>query len=209
MLAVIPFIYAAAQAQKFDLGELARKNALSVANRTISPITEGPKSGIRFSGQEGDGVAWINGIEFSNGTVEMDLRGKDVLQQSFIGLAFHGSTGDSLEAIYFRPFNFRATDSTRHSHAVEYVFHPAFPWDRLRREHPGVYEKEIPNAPDPNHWFHVKITIAYPQVTVYVNGDPRPCLVVTELSTRRLGKLGLWVGNNSDGDFANLQLTHQ
>jgi hypothetical protein len=195
------------QNQTFDLGAMVRNHGLSVSNRTVSAIRDGQISALRFSAHEGDGVAWIDGISFSDGTVELDIRGKNVLQQSFVGLAFHGNSPDSLEAIYFRPFNFESADSVRHAHAVEYVFEPDFPWERLRREHPGVYEQPIKNAPDPDQWFHVTIRIVYPQVSVYVNHDKTPCIEVKELSTRQRGKIGLWVGNNSDGDFANLQIS--
>jgi hypothetical protein len=44
-------------------------------------------------------------------------------------------------------------------------------------------------------------------VKVYVNGNPEPCLSIDKLNDRKTGKIGLWVGNGSDGDFANLQIT--
>src|SRR5215831_1455974 len=87
---------------------------LTVSNRELTPFVENDKKGIRFSEHEGDGVAWLDGVSFSNGTVEIDIKGKDVLQQSFVGVAFHGVDEKTLDAVYFRPFNFRATDSVRH-----------------------------------------------------------------------------------------------
>ena len=44
-----------------------------------------------------DGVAYLQGIEFSNGTIELDVRGKDVQQQSFVGVAFHGVDGTTYD----------------------------------------------------------------------------------------------------------------
>ncbi len=76
---------------------------ITVQNRTITPLNDGKRQGIRFSAQAGDGAAWLNGVRFSNGTIELDIRGKDVAQKSFVGIAFHGMTGDSLESVYFRP----------------------------------------------------------------------------------------------------------
>jgi hypothetical protein len=52
----------------------------------------------------------------------------------------------------------------------------------------------------------VKIIVKSPQIIVFVNGNQEPSLIVEKLNTRASGKIGLWVGNNSDGDFANLQI---
>ena len=46
-------------------------------------------------------------------------------------------------------------------------------------------------------------------MTVFVNGNQEPSLTIEKLNTRKTGKIGIWVGNNSDGDFANLQITPQ
>jgi hypothetical protein len=46
-----------------------------------------------------------------------------------------------------------------------------------------------------------------PKVSVYVNDAKTPALVVTELGDLTHGPVGVWVGNNSNGHFANLRLT--
>ncbi|HMH32622.1 MAG TPA: hypothetical protein VK543_06300 [Puia sp.] len=212
-LTIIPLLLTAlslrGQQNAVDLYQLAQTGGITVQHRVGTPLNDGKMKGLRLSAQEGDGVAWLSGISFANGTIELDIRGKDVLQQSFVGIAFHGVSRDSLEAVYFRPFNFRSTDSVRKAHAVEYVFHPDFPWEKLRREHPGQYEKPIDPPPAADQWFHVKIVVHHPEVKVYVNGNATPCLVVQELNMRRDGKIGLWVGNNSDGDFSGLTINNQ
>ena len=131
------------------------------------------------------------------------------MQQSFVGIAFHGVNNETLDAIYFRPFNFRSTDPVRKIHAVQYISHPDYTWQVLREQHNGDYEKEITPAPDGNDWFHARIVVLYPKVTVFVNGNSEPSLVVDQLNERNTGKIGLWVGNTSDGDFANLQITNK
>lgn len=198
-----------AQPNPFDLYGLSQAGKIVGQNRTVTTFSDEKFKGIKFSANEGDGVAWIEGINFSNGTIELDIRGKDVIQQSFVGVAFHGSTKDSLEAIYFRPFNFRSSDPVRKVHAVQYIFGPDFGWEKLRNEHPGVYEKGIDNPPSPNEWFHAKIVVNYPEIKVFVNNSTSPSLTVKELSANKNGKIGLWVGNNSDGFFANLVVTKQ
>jgi hypothetical protein len=111
------------------------------------------------------------------------------------------------DAVYFRPFNFRAADPARHSHAVQYASHPEWPWEKLRAERPGQYEKAVVPEPDGDEWFHARIVVARPDVTVFVNGATTPCLAVKELSARAHGSLGVWVGNGSGGYFANLRVT--
>ena len=196
-------------AVKYDLFNLAENNKLEVFNRKVSTFTENDKKGIRFSKNENDGVAWLNGVEFSNGTVELDIQGKDIFQQSFVGIAFHGTDNKTFEAVYFRPFNFQSTDPVRKIHAVQYVAYPDYPWQILREKFNGKFEKAVIPTPNGNEWFHVKITIKYPIVTVFVNGNQEPSLTIEKLNTRKTGKIGIWVGNNSDGDFANLQITPQ
>ncbi len=192
---------------KYDLYNLSENSKLEVINRKVSSLLEKDKRGISFSKKENDGVAWLKDQEFSNGVIELDIRGKDNYQQSFVGIAFHGLDSNTLDAIYFRPFNFQSTDSVRRIHAVQYISQPDYPWQVLREKFSGKYEKAVIPAPGGNDWFHAKIVIKYPHVTVYVNGNKEPSLNVDQLNKRTSGKIGLWVGNNSDGDFANLQIT--
>jgi ssDNA-binding replication factor A large subunit len=55
-------------------------------------------------------------------------------------------------------------------------------------------------------FFKARIEITKPEIRVYVNDAAEPCLVVNELSDRTGGRIGLWMGNNSDGSFAELVL---
>lgn len=189
-----------------DLTELARGKG-KIVNRTVSVFNEGNTKGVRLDEKEGEGVAWLNGMQFTNGVIEFDVRGKDVLQKSFVGIAFHGKNDSTYDAIYFRPFNFRSEDPVRKSHSVQYISQPTYTWPKLRSEHPGKYENSITPAPDPNAWSHVKVSVDNTKVSVYVNGASAPSLVVDKLSKQPGKLLGLWVGNGSGGDFANLQIT--
>jgi hypothetical protein len=126
-----------------DLAQLAAGNRLRSFNRTAASLTDAARTGARLSEAPGDGVAYLEGIEFANGTIELDVRGKDVQQQSFLGVAFHGVDGATYDAVYFRPFNFRAEDPERRKRAVQYISHPDYPWQKLRAEHPGKYEQAV------------------------------------------------------------------
>lgn len=79
-------------------------------------------------------------------------------------------------------------------------------WDKLRSEQPGEYEQRIDPVPDPNAWFHARIVLSAGAVRVFVARAANPCLGVKLLNSRPTGLVGLWVGNNSDGDFANLSI---
>ena len=46
-----------------------------------------------------------------------------------------------------------------------------------------------------------------PKVRVYVNGGKEPSLFVEELSDRKGGGVGLWVGPGQGGYIANLKIT--
>jgi hypothetical protein len=197
------------QSDKYDLFNLLKDGKIETFNRQLSQFSETDKKGIRFSKNTGDGIAWLKGVEFSNGTIELDIKGKDILQQSFVGVAFHGLNNETLDAVYFRPFNFQSTDPVRKIHAVQYISHPDYTWSVLREKFNGKYEKSVTPATDGNKWFHAKIVVQYPKVTVYVNDNPEPCLVIDKLNDRKTGKIGLWVGNTSDGDFANLQIINK
>src|SRR5213596_107214 len=179
---------------------------LEVFNRTATRLVDGTRTGIHLSASADNGVAYLQGIELGNGTIELDVRGKDVPQQSFVGVAFHGVDGTTYEAIYFRPFNFRAVDPARRIHAVQYISHPTYTWQKLRTEQLGKFEQAVNPVPDPNAWFHVRVVVASPRVSVFVGDAKEPSLVVDQLSDRKKGLIGLWVGNNSGGDFANFRI---
>jgi hypothetical protein len=215
-LAAALFITLTVAAQKKtlqpDLSKITDGKSWKVSNRKVTLLEDGGRKAIHFNEAPGLGVAWLEGMEFTDGVIEFDARGKDEFQKSFLGVAFRGVDEKTYDSVYFRPFNFKAEDPERRIHAVQYVSDPDFPWHRLRKEHNGQYEKAIfpkPDmpAPDPNGWFHARIVIAKPKVSVYVNEAKEPSLVVDEISNRKGGWVGFWVGSNSGGTFANLKIT--
>src|ERR1035437_6508982 len=181
---------------KYDLYSMSEKNLLEVFNRTVSTFSDNDKNGVRLSKSENDGVAWMKHVIFSNGIIELDIRGKEEFQQSFVGIAFHGMDNNTFDAVYFRPFNFQTDDPVRKIHAVQYVSMPEYSWEVLREKFNGKYEKAVSPAPKGNEWFHVKIVVKSPQVTVYVNGNREASLSIETLNSRSSGKIGLWVRNN-------------
>ncbi|MFT3934371.1 MAG: hypothetical protein QM726_12185 [Chitinophagaceae bacterium] len=175
----------------------------SLVNRKAISIT-GDKKGIQLNEMPDAGLMIFKGGNFSNGTIELDIKGSNKMQQSFVGFAFHGKGLTTYDAIYFRPFNFKSDDAVRRSHSVQYISMPDNDWEKLRTQFPGKYESKIDPAPGPDDWFHVKIVVKQKHISVYVNNQSNPSLEVDKLNENYTGGFGLWVGNNAAGSFANL-----
>jgi len=189
----------AQDARKFDLSRLLVEKKLVVNPRSSAKVLKDNT----YKGLTCGGIVWLTGVNFSTGAIDIDLRGRDVFQQSFLGIAFHGVDSITYDAIYFRPFNFQSVDSLRHKHMVQYISQPGFPWDRLRKEHPLVYENTINPSVKPKDWFHARIVVTNETITVYVNHSATPSLTVKKLNNRSEGLIGLW-DDGLPGDFANL-----
>lgn len=196
----------AQKVKKINLHTEINKNRLHITNRIASSLNDKKYQGLELNEQKGEGIVWLQNQNFSKGSIEIDVKGQDVFQKSFLGIAFHGQNDSIYEAVYFRPFNFYAQDSVRRIHAVQYIAHPKFTWEKLRKERNAEFEKAIPNAPDPNGWFHARIEIRATEVVVFVEKNPNPVLKVKLLSSFSNGKVGLFVGDNSGGKFANLKI---
>ena len=198
-------IVPAAHAQKerhYSLSGLLKKNQLVTTPGQQTQILENSLPGAIST----KGVVWFKGIRFTEGTIDIDLRGKNVFLQSFLGIAFHGRDISTYDVLYFRPFNFRHADSLRRKWSVQYMGLPDYPFDRLRKEHPLVYENAVIPVPEPDAWFHAKIVIRDKWITVYVNHSRQPSLHVHLLNDRTGGMFGLW-DDDLSGDFANLTIT--
>ena len=188
-----------------DLRQVAEEKGWKLINRAVTTIDKDGRPGVRFEDTTGTGVAWLEGATFGDGSIEVDVRGANIVQHSFVGVAFHGADWRTYDAVYFRPFNFKSEDAARRSHAVQYIAHPTYTWSKLREEQPGKFEKPVVPAPNPDGWFHVRIVVAWPKVSVFVNDAKEPCLTVDQLSDRKRGRVGLWV-DTGGGDFANLKI---
>lgn len=179
-------------AAKSEKWTTADSTAVSFDNNTIHLVRKS---------QQGSGILWLNNTNFKTGTIELDIKGKDVAQQSFVGVAFHAVNDTTYKCVYFRPFNFRNPE--KKFRAVQYVDVPGNEWYTLREKFPGKYENAVNPVPDPNEWFHARIVVDFPEVRVYVNDADEPSLVVNQISERKEGKIGLWIASE-DGWFRNV-----
>jgi hypothetical protein len=138
-----------------DLSKIAEAETWRLVNADAQAVEEGGKQFVRLKAKgrgagSGDnaGLALVEGLEFKQGTIEVDLRGRDVRQGSFLGVTFHALDDKTFETVYFRPFNFKAAPPFR-TRAVQYASWPGNTWEKLRKESPGVYENAVDPVPDP------------------------------------------------------------
>lgn len=193
-------------AAKMDLAALLTTGKLEVVNREAKAVPD-TAGAVQLSASPGAGLAWIPGSEFGTGTIEVDVRGRDLFQQSFVGIAFHGQDDKTYEVVYLRPFNFRAEDPVRRQHAVQYAAVPDYDWPRLRKEFPEEFENPVEASVEPTAWVPLKLAVTAKTIQIYVGPVTSPTLEVRKLGAHDNGLIGLWTGNNSDGAFANLRVT--
>jgi hypothetical protein len=208
---------ALARAQPLDKPEAP--NLSTVADSKAWRLTHAQAQSVDVDGKravhliaEGDsangivGLALPNGMAFASGTIEVDLKGKNVRQNSFLGVAFNVVDEKTFEAVYFRPFNFKADDPFRRR-AVQYIAWPADTWEQLRKNRPEQYENAVNPVPDPDAWFHASVEVNDTHVRVFVDGAKEPSLVVERLSKGGVRRpVGLFV-DSADGFYANLRLS--
>jgi hypothetical protein len=212
LLATLSFVSCAAQTPFLaDVSSLGDPKLWSLTNveRLAAPDEAGRRAvtlapiGGNGSGSN-VGLATVAGLTFSEGAIDVDLRGNGETSASFVGIAFGLTDAAHYEAIYFRPFRFRSTNPLERSHAVQYIAWPANTWEVLRQRSPGVYESAIDPVPDPAGWFHARIEVERSAIRVFVEGSSKPTLVVQRL-TGASGSVALWV-DSQPAAFANLQV---
>jgi hypothetical protein len=161
-------------------------------------------------GNRGEPIAIVKGTDFKDGTLEVELAGRPAAgafegARGFVGLAFRAE-GPRFECFYLRPTNGRADDQLRRNHSTQYVSEPEFPWDRLRRESPGVYESYVDLVP--GAWTRLKIVVAGARAQLFVNEAAQPVLIVNDLKrgADARGAVALWIGIGTEAWFRNLKI---
>ncbi len=155
-------------------------------------------------------LAIVKDTDLKDGTIEVDVAGSpragtDPGNRGFIGVAFRvQGHGSKAELFYLRPTNGRADDQLRRNHSVQYESLPDFPWYRLRKETPGVYESYVDL--EPGVWTKMKIVVSGTKAQLYINGADQPCLIVNDLKLGdSQGQIALWAYGGTDAYFSNLQ----
>jgi len=204
-----------APADKWEIA-LTNTSGLTPHGVQASSVTHNGKSAVRLveaaSLVQAEGFAVVQGPALKDGTIEVDLAGRpgqgaNDAARGFVGIAFRVKPDQSgFECFYLRPTNGRADDQLRRNHATQYMSFPEFPWERLRKETPGVYESYVDLVP--GEWTHVRIDFRDRRGALYVNRAPQPVLIVSDLKLPPgSGGVGLWIGAGTEGFFRNLVVT--
>jgi hypothetical protein len=149
--------------------------------------------------------------ELQDGVIEIELAGEPAPNaaagaRGFVGVAFHvAPKAEKFECFYLRPTNGRADDQVRRNHSVQYISHPGFPWERLRKEFPEKYESYVDL--EPGVWTKMKIEVKGTTARLFVHGAAQPTLIVNDLKLGvTKGALGLWIGPGTIAHFTNLRV---
>ena len=165
-----------------------------------------------------DGIQLVilNKTEFQDGVIEIELAGEPAANagegaRGFVGVAFRvnldaAKDAAEYECFYLRPTNGRTDDQVRRNHSTQYISHPDFPWNRLRKEFPEKYESYVDVVP--GEWTKIKIEVRGDKARLYVHDSPQPVLVVNDLKHgQSRGQIALWVGAGSVAHFSNLRVS--
>jgi hypothetical protein len=224
-------------AEKADRYPLKSADYLTLHNVAAEPARHQGKSGLRVTlaediqerfgrmevqarqraavaGQFPQQLALIDGLEFGDGTLEVELAGEADTRlfenaRGFVGIAFHVQQDRrTYDAFYLRPTNGRADDQVRRNHSVQYISHPEGTWSRLREESPGKYESYVDLVP--GQWTRVRIEVAGSRALLYVHDAVQPTLIVNDLKTGpgKRGGVALWLDAGTVAHFRNLRVTH-
>jgi hypothetical protein len=209
---------AALDAQQVSLSALSKsklKSATAVVTtyRGSAALRIIPKDPKAPGYAPGGPLAILNDVHFRNGVIDVDVsgapaKGADESARGFIGIAFRVQSESRFEIIYVRPTNSTADDQLRRNHTTQYSAEPEWPWDRLRKESPGVYESWADM--EAGKWTHLRIVVSGTNASLYVNRALNPCLVVHDLKLGDSeGSVGLWIGEDTEGYFRNLSILRQ
>ncbi|HTM48864.1 MAG TPA: hypothetical protein VL285_09300 [Bryobacteraceae bacterium] len=175
----------------------------------------GQKKGGGPAGDGGrlDTLGIVDGVDFSNGTIELDLTGEPdpgagAQARGFVGVAFRVQPDrGTYDCFYLRPTNGRADDQERRNHSAQYIRHPDFTWFRMRAETPSRYESYVDIRPA--EWIHVKIEVDGDKARLFVDGRDQATLIVNDVKSGASGKGGvaLWFEGSTIAHYANLKIT--
>ena len=207
-----------AQERRLPLDKVA---GLTLHHTTATPVTFKGKPALKLVARSDaptganrvDFLALVDGVEFSSGTIEVDLVGEPGTgagggARGFVGVAFRVQPDRrAYDCFYLRPTNGRAEDQERRNHAAQYISHPDFPWFTLREKTPSRYESYVDILPA--EWIHMKIEVNGDKARLYVNGAEQPALIVNDVKTGATAKgaVALWFEGSTIAHFANLKIT--
>lgn len=158
--------------------------------------------------------AVIKNSSFHNGTIEAYIsgepkKGAGASARGFVGISFRVSSDTSKsETFYIRPTNGRAEDQERRNHSLQYISHPGYPWQILRKNTPEKYESYADLIP--GEWTKIKIVVQDEHAKLYINDAAQPNLIVNDLKQGKdsKGGIALWIAVGTHAYFADLKISN-
>ena len=143
---------------------------------------------------KGTGIAYLDGLDFKNGTIECDLYSPS--DKAYLGIAFRITSLSNFENIYFQPHTSGKWD------AVQYdpIFNRSATWQLYN----GTAYQAVANIPV-REWFHVKIQVIGDSAKVYLDNNPKQVLSVKLKHDYSSGSIGVF--SYHPANFANLKVT--
>ena len=144
---------------------------------------------------KGTGIAYLDGLDFQNGTIECDLYSPS--DKAYLGIVFRITSLSNFEYIYFQPHTSGKWD------AVQYdpIFNRSATWQLYN----GTAYQAVANIPI-REWFHVKIQVIGDSAKVYLDNNPKQVLSVKLKHDYSSGFIG--VCSYHPAYFANLKVTN-
>lgn len=155
-------------------------------------------------------MAWLP-LDFGDGEIEVELYsdlapGAPAYARGFIGLAFRIDGVGRFESIYLRPTNSEAADQVRRNHSVQYAAFPDYRFDHLRSAFPEKYETWADLSL--RRWIHMRIVVEGETARLYLDRNPRPAFIVTDLKygAAQRGGVGVWLESGTVAHFRGLKV---
>lgn len=207
---------------------LASAAGLAPHNTSATPVTYAGKRGVRLTVSDSarrsvaqlsinqqaqlETFAVIEGTDFANGTIEAEIAGAPAPDaaagaRGFVGIAFRLQPDrKTYDAFYLRPTNGRADDQERRNHSAQYISHPDWTWDRMRRETPSRYESYVDL--EPGVWTKIRIEVRGDTARLFVHGQLQPTLIVNDVKTGKAarGSVALWINPGTVAHFRDVRI---
>ncbi|MEZ5550906.1 MAG: hypothetical protein R3E82_08460 [Pseudomonadales bacterium] len=90
---------------------------------------------------------------------------------------------------------------------MQYVSHPEYTWERLRRETPSRYEAYVDLVP--GQWTPIRIEVQGDKAILFVHGNDQPTLIVNDLKMGMdaAGAVAFWIEGSTIAHFRNLKIS--
>ena len=92
------FSTAYAQSKPYS-ADFSKTNQWTIHGRQTEVVKEGTRQVLRFNADKGQGLYLLKDYPFSEGSIEFEVKGKNVDGKSFVGVAFHVQNDSTYDAI--------------------------------------------------------------------------------------------------------------